>query len=551
MKQKSALRVFVILVIMAASMLLVTGMIIIGSLAADPNGGINFPGINGGVPNTKGTLHIVSGSENETLEPIITDYAASQGYAVEIEYLGSVDIMLKLQEDDVNEIDAVWPASSIWLSVADSERIKHEQSVLRSPVVLGVRRSAAAALGWENGRNLKVEDLFAAINSNKLRFAMTNATQSNSGASGYLGFLYAFAGNPDVLKLADLEKPKVQNQTRQLLNGLSKTAGSSGWLKDVFLESYTSLDAMINYEAVMIEANQELVSKGQEPLSVFYLENGTVVADSPLAYVDKGDAAKEELFLDLQAFLSSDEAKQLLLDNGRRTGVGLNLQSGEYSPQVFNADWGIKPEINFAAVRVPNAEVIAEMLNLYQVSLRKPSYTVYVVDVSGSMDGDGITQLKSALNTLVDQDVAKRYLLQASPKDVHVLIPFNAAALPKSRFEGNNPQDMRDFLGVINGLQAGGGTDIYTAVLEAYKVIEEQDNINQYFASVILMTDGKSQNESGINSIPDSGDIPVFPIMFGAADQSQLKVLADRTQGRVFDGRENLVDAFRNAKGYN
>lgn len=548
MNQKSASKVVVGIIIFAFFAMLVAGSLIVSGFIES---GANLVGMNQNNANLKGTLHIVSGSENKTLEPIITEYAEAQGYEVDIDYLGSVDIMLKLQEDDVQDIDAVWPASSIWLSVADSERVKHEQSVFRSPVVVGVRRSEAESLGWEVGRDLKVEDLFAAIKNDNLRFAMTNATQSNSGASGYLGFLYAFAGNPEVLKLADIEKPKVQNQTRQLLNGISKTSGSSGWLKDVFLESYSSLDAMINYEAVMIEANQELVSEGKEPLLVFYLENGTVVADSPLAYVDKGDSGKEELFLDLQEFLASEEAKELLLQNGRRTGVGLNLQEGEYNPQVFNAAWGIKPELNFTAVRVPNSAVIAEMLNLYQVSLRKPSFTLYVVDVSGSMDGDGISQLKEALNTLINQDVAKRYLLQASPKDVHVLIPFNAEPLVQSRFEGNDEEEMREFLEVVQNLQAGGGTDIYSAVLKAYDIINGEENINKYFASVILMTDGKSQNESGIMSIPDSGDIPVFPIMFGSADESQLEVIAERTLGRVFDGRENLVDAFRSAKGYN
>ena len=59
---------------------------------------------------------------------------------------------------------------------------------------------------------------------------------------------------------------------------------------------------MINYEAMMIEANQELQRLGPaEALYVIYPANGMAVADSPLAYVSKGDAAKEEAFLALQA----------------------------------------------------------------------------------------------------------------------------------------------------------------------------------------------------------------------------------------------------------
>lgn len=39
--------------------------------------------------------------------------------------------------------------------------------------------------------------------------------------------------------------------------------------------------------------------------------------------------------------------------------------------------------------------------------------------------------------------------------------------------------------------------------------------------------------------------------MFGDADESQLESLADFSNARVFDGREDLVGAFRSVKGYN
>ena len=46
-------------------------------------------------------------------------------------------------------------------------------------------------------------------------------------------------------------------------------------------------------------------------------------------------------------------------------------------------------------------------------------------------------------------------------------------------------------------------------------------------------------------------DVPVFSIMFGDADPEQLEQLAEATNARVFDGREDLIDAFRKVKGYN
>lgn len=69
------------------------------------------------------------------------------------------------------------------------------------------------------------------------------------------------------------------------------------------------------------------------------------------------------------------------------------------------------------------------------------------------------------------------------------------------------------------------------------------------------MTDGESETDNK-NSFIDyykSGgyDIPVFSIMFGDADDRQLNELAEISNAKVFDGRKDLVSAFRSVKGYN
>ena len=72
------------------------------------------------------------------------------------------------------------------------------------------------------------------------------------------------------------------------------------------------------------------------------------------------------------------------------------------------------------------------------------------------------------------------------------------------------------------------------------------------------MTDGKSNPGVGMGDLRRAMtdlrlnyDIPVFSILFGDADPQQLDEIAKHTSGRVFDGRKDLVQAFREAKGYN
>jgi len=186
--------------------------------------------------------------------------------------------------------------------------------------------------------------------SNKLRYMMTSATQSNSGASAYLGYLSAFAGRPETLTEKNLSDPQVQSKVKRILGTVDRSSGSSGWLKDLFLASYDKYDAMVNYEAVIIETDQQLVAQGKEPLYVVSPEDGLALADSPLGYVDKGNAAKAKLFSDLQQYLLSTPAQGQILAQGRRVGL-LGLTINHPDTAVFNPDWGINTRRGLSPIR--------------------------------------------------------------------------------------------------------------------------------------------------------------------------------------------------------
>jgi Ca-activated chloride channel family protein len=502
-------------------------------------------------------LHIVSGSENEALESIIQQWASDQNVTVRVTYQGSLDIMLDL-EDGETEFDAVWPANSIWQSLGDSQHIvKHSQSILRSPVVLGVKKSIAEGLGWTD-QDVYVEDILNAAEVGQIHLMMTSATQSNSGASAYFAFLYAFAGQPDVLTMDDLNSPEVAEKIRRILGAVDRSSGSSGWLQDLCVEQYNRCDAMMNYEALIIEANRELVANGQEPLYAVYPVDGLAIADSPLGYVDKGDADKEALFLELQAFLLSDETQQQILAHGRRAGlVGLSMDNVDTA--IFNPAWGIDVSRVIQPIKFPSVPVIREALNLYQTAFRKPSFTVYCLDFSGSMDGQGEEELKKAMSTLLDQTNAQQYLLQASPNDITVVLIFSSDVHNRNAIElwtvaGNGESQLLTLNQRIENEQPGGGTNIYEPVKVALDIFD-QIGIGNRFPAVILMTDGQS-NEGSFsdlaNKYRDEGaEIPVFAITFGDASTAQLNEIANLTTGRVFDGTTDLVAAFRKAKGYN
>ena len=498
------------------------------------------------IGNGRQSLRILSGSENQELEPILEDFSRESGIRVEMTYQGSLDIMRVLEQDEI-AYDAVWPASSLWLNVGDTgHRVKHGESVSISPVVFGIRQSLAEELGFV-GREVSVRDILDAITAGKLKFCMTSATQSNSGASAYIGFLYALLGNPDMITEEDLENEQLQSDIQALLSGVDRSSGSSDWLKDMFLEG--GYDAMVNYECLIIQANEELESRGEETLYVVYPYDGLTLADSPLGYVDNGDDDKETAFLELQEYLLSEDVQNEIQRTGRRTGyTGISDENRD----VFRTDWGVQPDRVLSTMRMPSTDVLFQALNLYQTDFKKPSLSIYCLDYSGSMSGKGNEQLVAAMEQLLIQENAEKNFLQASKDEVNVLIFFDDQVLAEYTAVGSGTE-LEALYDKVESQDTGSGTDMYVAAEEALQVLSHYD-LSQYTPAVILMTDGMSGGsfDAFMEQYQELGeDVPVFSIMFGDADSEQLEELAAATNARVFDGREDLIDAFRKVKGYN
>jgi Ca-activated chloride channel family protein len=500
--------------------------------------------------NFKNSLAILSGSENRDLEFLLEDFCAKNGAAVTISYMGSLDIMKILQQGG-GDYDGVWPANSMWISLGDASfKVKHTASIYQTPVVFGIKKSIARDLGFR-AREVSVKDILEAIRAKKLTFCMTSATQSNSGACAYISFLYAFLGSPEMINSGDLDDPALQRSVSELLRGINRSSGSSDWLKDLFLSS--DYDAMMNYETLIISANKRLREEGREALYAVYPKEGVAMADSPLGYIDNGNAEKEVLFKKLRDFLLSPPVQIEIQKTGRRTGF---IPISKENKSVFNVDDGIDIERTLGVVKMPDAATIEKALELYQERLKKPSLTFYCLDFSGSMEGAGEAQLKEALRNLLDKETAKRNLLSAGEKDENVFVLFNSGIRQIIGVSGNNPKKLLDAYREIASVKPEGGTDMYTPVLRSFQLMARY-NIQDYISSIIVMTDGESEDyfeefsaryrENGLDSL----DVPVFSIMFGDAKQEQLDGLAALTRARVFDGKTDLVTAFRNAKGYN
>lgn len=502
------------------------------------------------------TLVVASGSENREAADVIKAAAEKAGVTVKMDWMGSLDVMNVLKGGGEG-YDAVWPASSMWITMGDGKHIvKDETSTSTTPVVFGVRKSKAVDLGWadESGKTKQVStaEVAQAVKDKKLSFSMTSATQSNSGASAYIAFLSAFAGHSPVTS-ADIADSSVTSQAKALLSGVDRSSGSSDWLKDLVVSDPSGHDAMVNYESLVIQADKKLEAAGEEPLLAIYPSDGIAVSDSPLGYVDRGQG-NEEAFKKFQEALASHESKLGMERIGRRAGLGGKLANPDDAEvaKSFSEKWGITRDASvMKTIQFPGAKVISEALDAYQTELRKPSWTVWVVDYSGSMDGEGNEGVREGMSLALDPEKSKEALIQPSSRDVNVFIPFNDKAGGSVKATG---QKTGGLLSAVDGTHVGGGTNIYDGLIKALDDLPADPS--KYTVAIALMTDGMSDDgDKGKfrEKWEASKQKPaIFPIMFGDADPTQLDALASLSHGKTFDGRTgDLASVFKTVKAYN
>lgn len=517
-----------------------------------------------------GAFVIYAGSEMAGLEPMITDWGRKKGYDIVMRYKGSIDMMEPMARGARGPADAYWPAHTIWFILGDAAgAVKNKRSIMVSPIVVGMKTSVAERLGWDR-KDPTLAEFMAAAAAGEFTFAKTSSTQSNSGALFHLAAWHTFAGQPETWSMDLVRNPEIKARVKEMENSVAATSGSSGWLKSRMLEG-TELDAMVNYEAMVSEANigwttikdgrqvahEGLIALGREPLRVVYLEDATMLADHPLGFVDRGVAGRDRIFRELQDFLLSPEAQKEMIRLGRRTKL-LGMDASLADKKAFDPDHGFDVDRIISPVNPPHEEVLTAILDLYQEQVRKPSATYWVIDDSGSMYKNGGKEaVQEAMGILLDPARARRFKLQPTADDIHVVIPFSDRAGNPLAARGNDRDTLAGLMRAVRGIRMGGGTDMYAGVVAALRIIGENENeLAGHFPAVAVLSDGVSKGSLdavlGERRRMGLDRIPIHTLSFGSkVDEQQLRDLAAAGGGRYFSGRDDVAHAFRQMKGYN
>ena len=493
------------------------------------------------------TLTVLAGSELKDLAPIVSDVQKATGYQLVLKYTGSLDGAQAIT-DGSDHSDMAWFSSGNYLTLLQgrSGRITAQQPIMLSPVVIGVKHSVAQRLGWSGSTSVTWADIATAAKGGTFHFAMTNPAASNSGFVALVGVASAFGGSGGALDTNSINVAKLKD----FFSGQVLTAGSSGFLADSFVRQQDRIDGMINYESVLLSLNAG--GTLHEQLDLIYPKDGIITANYPLMLLNAG---KRDGFDKVTAYLKRPDLQRKIMTTTARRPANPDVQpDSRFTSQLL-------VELPFPS----NINVIDTLLFAYLDQIRPPAHTYFVLDISGSMEGDRLNGVKKTFDNLTgaDQTITGRFARLRAREDI-TIIPFNGSVQDDRTFtitdvSAGSP-DLAAVRRYVDNLQANDGTAIYDALIRAYTDAQSAKSIEpNRFYSVVLMTDGENNvghDANGFSAFykrlpPSTQAIPTFAIIFGEASPQQLIDITTLTGGQAFDSRNvSLASVFKVIRGY-
>jgi len=194
-----------------------------------------------------------------------------------------------------------------------------------------------------------------------------------------------------------------------------------------------------------------------------------------------------------------------------------------------------------------------------------PKHVVFVLDISGSMRGEKLEQMKDAMFTVLDDMTDEDFFnIVTFSTDVEhwnkeeaqeeIFSDDGFVENITTEFYRATDENKNIAIGSILDLQADGGTNINDALLAALAVGKDAKQKGAFPADVqtmvVFLTDGnpssgvtdKSEIKSNVKSANTGAEFPVFTIAFGEdADFNLVKDIAAENDGaakRIYEGSD-------------
>ncbi|MDO5294380.1 MAG: vWA domain-containing protein [bacterium] len=330
---------------------------------------------------------------------------------------------------------------------------------------------------------INMKTITQATAANEFAMGYTNPLSSSTGMNFLLSTLYAY-------------------DTKDVLSNGAKN-GFTEFQKNVPYVAYTTMQMRESAKSGSLEG---MVMEYQSYINDSDLKNNYTFNqfgyrhDNPMYSVGTLSQEKQKGLEAFVSYATSKEAQELA------TSLGFN-QLDDYKSEMPGLDG--------------NTILKAEKLWKENKDTGKDITAVFVADVSGSMDGEPLNQLKSSLIN------GAQYI---NNKNSIGLVSYSSKVtinLPIARFDLNQ---RAYFQGAVEDLSASGSTASFDAVIVAMDMLLEakKDNPNTK-PMMFLLSDGETNTGYSLDDIKDLlklYEIPVYTIGYNA-DIDALQVVSN------------------------
>ncbi len=519
------------------------------------------------------TLTVLATTDLKDALPLEQMVEKATGVRLKFSFGGTMESTEAVQNGSA-KTDAAWFANAKYL-LSDPQgqaRVKLQEKIMLSPIVVGVSASQAAVLGWDRpevAAKVTWTTIAKAAQTGQLKYALSNPATSNQGFMSLMGVVASAAQKSEALTAADVDRKAIAG----FIKGYKLVGDNSTYLTEKFIEQQnTRVNAFINYESWLLSLNQS--GKLKEKLTLIYPQEGVATADYPLMLLND---AKRAQYLKVVDYLKGDAAQTWLARTTLRRPVNSQVASAQAA--LFPTG-SMMVELPFSTDRA----LADGLINAYLNEFRTPIASTFVLDVSGSMNQNGRRQqLVEALQYIAGDDASLTgRIARLTSREKVWLLPFSERVQAPAFFEmpatvltgskgmgtssgpGDDTAAKQKVLGQVRdyaeGLRMSGGTALYDAVLVALTNMNlERQREPGYQYSVVAFTDGEANKGRSLEEFKaayaqlpeDVRAIPVFMVLFGEANEQALKDLVAITGGRLFDARKaSLYSVFKDIRAY-
>ncbi len=202
------------------------------------------------------------------------------------------------------------------------------------------------------------------------------------------------------------------------------------------------------------------------------------------------------------------------------------------------ADFGFDPEPFTPTVETPSGATLIDVQNVWKDKKDggRPVATVFVVDVSGSMEGTRIQSVRSAMAS------AREFI---KPETEVGVVEFNDIAMKRLDIAEFDLNQQGRYAAIAEDLSPGGGTAMYDGIVLGLKMLEDRRAADPELKTIlVVLTDGETTNGlqfGDVDRMVAGLRIPIYTVGF-EADLDELGRVSSLVEAANIDASEEDVE---------